>query len=442
MRVTAFIRKNVSKTAANAKATVYFRVRDVDCDIKAASELTINPAYWSSERQGYKTRVSLVSEDKRIAFDIAVQEIIASISKEYFKGANSDWLKKIIFAYHHPNAYRYQDRECKNVSLTYWLDKYSTDRLKDVKQAGLYRFLIALIKRFEMYQQKVMKHNGFILNIETMTSEDILSLEKYISNEVTYVTLYPEIYKDVIAKVSKQKRDGNYLSGLMRRLRSAFQWCIKQGATQNNPFLRYETPTLVYGTPYYLTLEERNIVYDMDLSDDPALEIHRDMFMFQCLIGCRHGDLVRLTIDNFINGAIEYIPNKTKEKNSRTVRVPLNEKALAILEKFRNRKTKTLFPHNSLGRYNIAIRKILKRANITRSVSVLDPQTHEEIKRPICEIASSHMARRTFVGNLYKQVKDPSLIGSMSGHVDGSRAFARYRTIDDDMKIELVNMIN
>jgi hypothetical protein len=52
------------------------------------------------------------------------------------------------------------------------------------------------------------------------------------------------------------------------------------------------------------------------------------------------------------------------------------------------------------------------------------------------------MARRTFVGNLYKQVKDPSLIGSMSGHVDGSRAFARYRTIDDDMKIELVNMIN
>ena len=52
------------------------------------------------------------------------------------------------------------------------------------------------------------------------------------------------------------------------------------------------------------------------------------------------------------------------------------------------------------------------------------------------------MARRVFIGNLYKQVKDPNLVASMSGHVDGSHAFARYRTIDDEMKIELVNLIN
>lgn len=52
------------------------------------------------------------------------------------------------------------------------------------------------------------------------------------------------------------------------------------------------------------------------------------------------------------------------------------------------------------------------------------------------------MARRTFIGNMYKKVKDPDLIGSMSGHVEGSKAFARYRTIDDDMKRELVDMIN
>jgi hypothetical protein len=51
------------------------------------------------------------------------------------------------------------------------------------------------------------------------------------------------------------------------------------------------------------------------------------------------------------------------------------------------------------------------------------------------------MARRTFVGNLYKKVKDPNLVGSLSGHKEGSKAFARYREIDDDIKKELVNMI-
>ena len=57
------------------------------------------------------------------------------------------------------------------------------------------------------------------------------------------------------------------------------------------------------------------------------------------------------------------------------------------------------------------------------------------------EIASSHLARRTFVGNLYKQGKDPNLIGALSGHKEGSRAFARYREIDEEMKKELVNML-
>lgn len=53
--------------------------------------------------------------------------------------------------------------------------------------------------------------------------------------------------------------------------------------------------------------------------------------------------------------------------------------------------------------------------------------------RPINEIASSHIARRTFVANAYKQASDPNIVGKMSGHVEGSRAFARYRTIDDDI---------
>ena len=65
----------------------------------------------------------------------------------------------------------------------------------------------------------------------------------------------------------------------------------------------------------------------------------------------------------------------------------------------------------------------------------------EAEQRPIWEVASSHLARRAFVGNLYKQVKDPNLVGALSGHKEGSRAFARYRDIDEDMKNELVKML-
>lgn len=73
---------------------------------------------------------------------------------------------------------------------------------------------------------------------------------------------------------------------------------------------------------------------------------------------------------------------------------------------------------------------------------MIDQKTRKTVVRNIADVASSHMGRRTFIGNLYKKVKDPALIGSMSGHAEGSRAFARYRTIDDDIKREVISMID
>lgn len=82
MRVTAFIRqKDASKNDLTARASVYFRVRDVGLDIKCASELQINPNHWSQERQGYKTRVALVDDTVRLRFDEQVRELTNVISK-------------------------------------------------------------------------------------------------------------------------------------------------------------------------------------------------------------------------------------------------------------------------------------------------------------------------------------------------------------------------
>ena len=84
---------------------------------------------------------------------------------------------------------------------------------------------------------------------------------------------------------------------------------------------------------------------------------------------------------------------------------------------------------------------MFRLAELTRLVTIINPTTREEEKRPLNEIASSHIARRSFVGNLYKQVKDPNLVGSLSGHKEGSKSFARYRDIDESIKKELVNLL-
>jgi len=56
-------------------------------------------------------------------------------------------------------------------------------------------------------------------------------------------------------------------------------------------------------------------------------------------------------------------------------------------------------------------------------------------------VVASHMARRTFIGNMYKKVKDKSMVGMLSGHKSDSKAFDRYWTPDDDTRQSLVDLL-
>lgn len=97
MKVTAFIRKAASKNNVTDLARVYFRLRDKGgLDIKAVSELSISPNHWSAKKQGYKSRVALVSDEKRMRFDEEIQNITRLIVKEYHRGVDGKWLQSLI----------------------------------------------------------------------------------------------------------------------------------------------------------------------------------------------------------------------------------------------------------------------------------------------------------------------------------------------------------
>ena len=151
---------------------------------------------------------------------------------------------------------------------------------------------------------------------------------------------------------------------------------------------------------------------------------------------------MKLKKTDIINGNIEYIPHKTIKATGKTVIVPLNNMAREIVDKYFNILSDQLLPFSSPHKYNEDIKKILEKCEITRLVSVLDPLTRREKKVPINTIATSHMARRTFIWNIYKKVKDPNLVASLTGHTEGSKAFSRYRDIDTEMKKELVGLLD
>jgi hypothetical protein len=146
-----------------------------------------------------------------------------------------------------------------------------------------------------------------------------------------------------------------------------------------------------------------------------------------------------MTRNNVIDGAIQYVARKTADTKKITVQVPLTKTALEILERYPDGKT--LLPFISEQKYNVYIKEMFSLAGLTRIVTVINPTTGEAEQRPLNELASSHLARRCFVGNLYKKVLDPNLVGAMSGHKQGSKAFARYREIDRETLNNTVNML-
>ncbi|KAA6307537.1 Tyrosine recombinase XerC, partial [termite gut metagenome] len=119
----------------------------------------------------------------------------------------------------------------------------------------------------------------------------------------------------------------------MTKFRTLVIWAFDSGS-KSNPFKRYSVSECVYGTPFYITNEERIRLYDADFSHNKQLETQRDIFVFQCLIGCRVSDLYKMTYRNIIDGSVEYIPRKTKEDRAITVRVPLSKTAQEIIERY------------------------------------------------------------------------------------------------------------
>ena len=285
-----------------------------------------------------------------------------------------------------------------------------------------------------------------------VTKDDIYDFRDYLENEKALMTRHKRLFKQMIDEQPNGIRKGhsdievrglNTIVTLMKKLRSFFSWCHEKGKTKNRPFDGVKIGSEKYGTPYYISTNERDQIANTPMPTQ-HLETQRDIFVFHCFVGCRVSDLVKLTKDNITDGVLIYTPHKTKDDGEQAVqaRVPLHPKAIELINKYKGKDKKgRLFPFISAIKYNVAIKEIFTLAGITRKVEVRNAKTGEMELRPINELASSHIARRTFVGNAYKQVADPNIIGKMSGHVEGSKAFARYRDIDDETLKDVISKI-
>lgn len=428
--VTAFIRENSKEFAK-----IRFRLRDGrNLQLFYVSDILVEPQIWDNKKQEIKSRI-LVSKEKRNTINNKVSEIKRLILDVYSESKitlTSESLTKLINIKLYPHLQEQDESKLLNNVFREFIEQRTTHLSE--KRIQKYQSILKILHRFQKYY-------NLNLSIEDVTIDTIHTFENYLRDEHNIYKVRPELFEGDRELRIKYPRGKNTIIDRMQALSTFFNWCLTNQLISTTPFAQYKGDKEVYGTPYYISIEERNKIYKTNLSRHQFLAKQRDIFIFQCMIGCRISDLYSLTKKNIVDNCIIYIPNKTKEKTPKTVKVPLNSIAQEILERYKSNDTEAILPFASQYRYNLSIKQIFLAARLTRPVIVIDPVTREQVIKPLNEVASSHMARRTFVGNLYKKVQDPSLISSLSGHEEGSRAFLRYRNIDDEIKANLVKLL-
>lgn len=239
---------------------------------------------------------------------------------------------------------------------------------------------------------------------------------------------------------------------IMKRLRAFFRHCrLTTKIINSNPFddcvFADEFGTEIYDDPVCMTKDELTRLYNYDFSKNRLFELIRDMFCLQASLGCRIGDFMRFNYDNIDNGILSYFAHKTRTKKPKIINVPLSKRAKEIIEKYKNpeirkkykvKKDHLILPFVNSGEYNETLKDVFKEAKLMRNVVVYNRDEDKEEIFELWELASSHLARKTFIDILFQSGVPLSVIASMSGHSENSEALERYKTEPKQLKQEAV----
>ena len=257
----------------------------------------------------------------------------------------------------------------------------------------------------------------------------------WLRDEWRYVKKFPKLYESLDERrIPKETRNSNTIANKMKLLRCFFRAQEFIGEIEKTPFSmidgsrRKAMMREKYDTPVSLSKEELKTIVKSEVPQ--MLSEVRDTFVLHCYIGCRVNDLKTMTWDNLsvVEGTpfIHYVPQKTAHQQGEEVVTPLMRTALEILKKydFKFSQLRNLWGKDG---YNHQIKVLLENCSINRKCPIRDAETGKTKYVPVHELASTKLARKTFVNLMASCQVDLYAAGL---HKRGSDAVERYAHID------------
>lgn len=291
---------------------------------------------------------------------------------------------------------------------------------------GRYAQCLSIASRLERWLSITRREN---LPVEDFTADMLLEYRKFVADEYQYAGSYPLLYFGLCRRPRKRRKNSSVVLEL-KALKAFFSELEDTEEIRRSPFRRLSREKrksimhVMYDEPVFLREAEWKAVRDAPVPGEMAWV--RDVFVFNCCIGSRIGDVQRLEPDNLDISEdgipfVHYMPEKTKRRLStnREIETPLIPIALKIMMKS--------LPLFCRTKYNFLLKRLLKQCGISRKVRIFNESEGCNDYLPLWQVASSKLARKTHVDMMNKVQLDPWASGL---HSPGSNAVFRYTRLE------------
>ena len=300
----------------------------------------------------------------------------------------------------------------KQLDLLQWL-KAEIEILKLDKKTGSIQVYNALLKHLTEFSST----RKYKLTFESITLEFYEQFKDYILNE--------------------KKLLNNTFGKQIKTLKTFLNLAQEKGINTN-----FGYKSRLFKAPQesidhiYLTVEELEAIYKVELKNKMYLDRVRDLFLIGCHTGLRFSDFTLLKKENLEVTKTGYVFNvKTNKTNERVV-IPVKPVVKAIWDKYEGNLPRAI-TNQKMNEYLKELGEIAKISTIV----IIKKTSGKEVRETICpkhKLISTHTARRSFATNAYLSGIPAISIMKFTGHRTES-SFMKYIKVSQERNAELLS---
>lgn len=368
------------------------------------------------------------------------------------KRAEISLKREVSVTYWDTQAKRVKKRIPEGVHLNAYLDQVYTDLLDCHKQLssefklvtaqGIKARYLGEDEQNKTLLELVQYHNlNMKMVLKPGTLKNYFTTEKYIRkflltkkrttdvflNELSFSFIidFENFLRSNKAQLQSRPLTNNGVMKHLERLKKMMNLALNLEWIDKNPFKRFKLKFKKYQSFFLSKYELEKLEHLNGLSKN-HLRVTRDIFIFSCYTGLSYSDVKSLSEANIVRGIDgNYWIFAQRQKNDQSIKIPLLDKALLILEQYRafSKNNTTLLPVFSNQKINLYLKEISEIAKINKKLTF-------------------HSARHTFATTVTLSNNVPiETVSKLLGHsrLNTTQVYARVleqKVSEDMMKLK------